>query len=109
VSTKKVKTADPDETAEGVIADTQEVEIQKESSVVIYIGPTISGIAMTGTVFSNGVPKKLEETCKNYPFFNGLIVPVEKTALAQENLRKENTPINLFYKKAVEFSQKRGE
>lgn len=82
---------------------------------VMYIGPTLRGVAKSGAVFSGGIPKKLEKLAAKKPIIKSLIVPISgivrrKRMLTQkepwqqspmtgfrhflkqrlENLRKEN-------------------
>ena len=86
-------------------------ETKQEEQVVkqlAYIGPTIQGVVTRGTIFSNGLPKALEEELKDKPFLNGLVVPVSHLASAQAELKKEESPINIFYKKAIEYVNEGG-
>jgi hypothetical protein len=75
---------------------------------VAYIGPTVQGIVIRGTIFSNGLPKALKEEIRDKPFLNSLIIPINNLTTAQAELRKENSPINIFYKKAIEYVNEGG-
>lgn len=70
----------------------------KEGSIV-YVGPDIPG-AKQYTVFNNGLPDVLKEKIKKYPFFNSLVIPVEKLAKASAELAREGSALSILYQKA---------
>ena len=45
---------------------------------VVYCGPTIPGVAVQFTTYTNGVPTALEEATKENPVLGGLVVPLEQ-------------------------------
>ena len=51
-----------------------------------YIGPTIYGVAVHGTVYKDGIPKKLQEAAVKKPLLEKLIVKLSDFAEAQKSI-----------------------
>ena len=77
----------------------------QEAEIVVYIGPDIPG-AKQYTTYNAGLPDALKEKIKEHPFFNSLVVPVEKLAKASAELAKEGSALNILYQKASALSKK---
>ena len=45
---------------------------------VVYCGPTVPGVAVQYTVYTNGTPTALAEAIKEKPILGGLVVPLDK-------------------------------
>ena len=45
---------------------------------VAYCGPTIPGVAVQYTVYTNGTPTALAEAIKKKPILGGLVVPLDQ-------------------------------
>lgn len=45
---------------------------------VVYCGPTIPGVAVQYTTYTNGTPAALAEAVKEKPVLGGLVVPLDK-------------------------------
>ena len=45
---------------------------------VVYCGPTVPGVAVQYTVYTNGTPAALAEAIKEKPILGGLVVPLDK-------------------------------
>ena len=45
---------------------------------VVYCGPTVPGVAVQYTVYTNGTPTALAEAIKKKPILGGLVVPLDK-------------------------------
>ena len=73
----------------------------QEAETVVYIGPDIPG-AKQYTTYNNGLPDVLKDRVKTQPFFNSLIVPVERLAQASAELAKEGSALSVFFKRAAE-------
>ena len=73
----------------------------QEAETVVYIGPDIPG-AKQYTTYNNGLPDALKDRVKTQPFFNSLIVPVERLAQASAELAKEGSALSVFFKRAAE-------
>ena len=71
----------------------------QEAEIVVYIGPDIPG-AKQYTTYNAGLPDALKEKIKEHPFFNSLVVPVEKLAKASAELAKEGSALSILYRKA---------
>lgn len=66
---------------------------------MVYVGPDIPG-AKQYTVFNNGLPDALKEKIKEHPFFDSLVIPVEKLAKANAELAKQGSALSILYQKA---------
>lgn len=71
----------------------------QEAETVVYIGPDIPG-AKQYTTYNAGLPDALKEKIKEHPFFNSLVVPVEKLARASAELAREGSALSILYRKA---------
>lgn len=76
-------------------------EPEKQAGIVVYIGPDIPG-AKQYTTYNNGLPDALKDRVKTQPFFNSLIVPVERLAQASAELAREGSALSVFFKRAAE-------
>ena len=74
-------------------------EPEKQPGIMVYIGPDIPG-AKQYTTYNAGLPDALKEKIKEHPFFNSLVVPVEKLAKASAELAKEGSALSILYRKA---------
>ena len=45
---------------------------------VVYCGPTIPGVAVQYTTYTNGTPSALAEAIKEKPVLGGLVVPLDQ-------------------------------
>lgn len=71
-----------------------------ETCPVIYIGPTIPGVAKENTVYSNGMPEALAAKAEEVPAVKALIIPVEKLAVASAELKNPGSAMSVVYNKA---------
>ena len=74
-------------------------EAEQKQGSLVYIGPDIPG-AKQYTVFNNGLPDVLKEKIKKYPFFNSLVIPVERLAKANAELAKRGSALSTLFQKA---------
>lgn len=81
---------------------------QAEKRMVIYLGPEIPGVVAAGTVFKNGLTKKLEEEIKEIPAINMLLVPVQDVVKVKKELTKEASAVKICYQKVAEYAAKKG-
>ena len=65
----------------------------------MYLGPTIRGVAKSGTVFEGGLPKKLSTLAEKKPIINNLIVPLNGIVAAKAAIDKEGTAEAVAYDK----------
>lgn len=68
----------------------------------VYIGPTIPGIVIAGTVFNNGFPKKLKEAMEAKKALTMLMVPVLELPKARLELKKPGSVLGVCYEKMKE-------
>lgn len=66
---------------------------------LIYIGPTIPGVAKENTVYNNGLPETLSKKAEEVPAIKALIIPVEKLAAASVELAKPGSALSIVYNK----------
>lgn len=75
----------------------------KQSKRLIYIGPNLSrGRLLQYQVFIGGLPEYLDAEFDEFPQLERLFVPVEKLNEAIEDARKAGTPLNKYYRQAME-------
>lgn len=75
----------------------------KQSKRLIYIGPNLSrGRLLQYQVFIGGLPEYLDAEFDEFPQLERLFVPVEKLNEAIEATRKAGTPLNKYYRQAME-------
>ena len=57
---------------------------------VMYMGPTLRGVARSGSVFENGLPANLSKLAEKKPIIKNLIVPLaEQWKQRKQSTRKE--------------------
>lgn len=75
----------------------------KKTDKLIYIGPNLSrGRLLQYQVFIGGLPEHLDAEFDEFPQLERLFVPLEKLNEAVEEARKAGTPLNKYYKQAME-------
>ena len=72
---------------------------------VMYIGPTLRGVAKSGAVFSGGIPKKLEKLAAKKPIIKNLIVPISGIVQAKKDADTEGTVAAVAYDRISELSE----
>ena len=60
---------------------------KKTAGTVVYVGPTIPGVANQNTFYTNGVPTPLAEAMEQNPSVGGLVIPLEQLPEAMKKLR----------------------
>ena len=45
---------------------------------MVYIGPSIQNVIVTGTAFYGGYPPHIEAALRRHPYLNDLMVPVQE-------------------------------
>lgn len=81
-------------------------ETVKPPVVKVYLGPIIPGVAVTGTVYSNGLPPQLAVAVEEVPAIDSLLVEPAQVAMARKALKTETSAISICYAKAVEYSKR---
>lgn len=75
----------------------------KKPEIMIYIGPTITGVAAHNTFLNNGITDSIRKAMDKEPAFKNLVIPAENLAAAASDLREKRGAIYEFYKKAVAY------
>lgn len=89
----------------------KEAEKEKANKVpqqLIYIGPSIAGVVMTGTIFRNGIPKELKEIINQHPNVGYLIVPIEKLPQAIKEIGNQKGAMHILYEDVKQLKIKKG-
>ncbi len=87
-------------------AEKTAAQVQQDKSV-LYVGPTINGIAITGTVYSD-IPDAAKEAKADVPMILNLFIPVKEYAKAERMIDERKGYIYSAYKQALEYSMKKG-
>lgn len=101
MSDNSKKTAAPESTAAKVKATPV-----KEPDPVMYVGPTLKGVAIFSTVY-NRIPDAAKEAAKKAPLFLNLFIPVREYGKADEQLRAHKGYIYVAYEEAWEKLRKK--
>lgn len=75
---------------------------------VIYIGPSIVGIATKGTVYKNGLTPQMDRAVKELSALNTLLVEIGKITQARKDLKNKESAVSICYAKAEEYARKKG-
>lgn len=70
---------------------------------IVYVGPTIPGVATRNTTYSE-MPESLKEAAKAAPYLKGLCIPVNTLAVAMSQIRNKEGAFYTLYNKALTFS-----
>lgn len=97
MSTKTAKTT------EGVTEQATVKAAQTET--LIYVGPSILGVAYHNTVFNNGVPQELQTAMDEEPAFKNLLVPIGQLAAIGSDIANKRGAAYIFYEKALQYKQ----
>lgn len=77
----------------------------KKAERRLYVGPTIYGVARTGSVYI-GTPAGVETARKEVPDIINLFVPITDYGQAQEQIRKGTGYISVAYEHAEAYAEK---
>lgn len=78
-------------------------EQKSKTKRLIYIGPALSrGRLVKYQIFIGGMPGHLDEEFTKCPQIKQLFVPVNKLIEAEKEVQKAGTPLNKYYKMAME-------
>lgn len=74
-----------------------------KQETVVYVGPTIPGVANHNAVFNNGLPKGMQDAIEKEPAFKNLLVPVSQLAAATGDIANKRGATYVFYEKALNY------
>lgn len=60
---------------------------KQTAGTVVYVGPTVPGVANQNTFYSNGIPTPLTEAITKNPAMGGLVIPLDQLPDAMKKLR----------------------
>lgn len=86
-------------------ATTKKQTVQEEKAV-IWLGPAIAGVAMTGTVYRNGLTPQLQKMETELPAVNRLLVETKDAARVRRALTDPQSAESLCYEKALAYAGK---
>lgn len=75
---------------------------ERVARTVVYIGPTIQGVARKNTVYNNGLPKGLVELQETMPILKNLVIGVDKLREARRDLGNPSSALSVVYKKVLQ-------
>ena len=75
---------------------------------VIYVGPSIVGVATKGTVYKNGLTPQISKAVEELPALKTLLVEIGKITQARKDLKNKESAVSICYAKAEEYAQKKG-
>jgi hypothetical protein len=78
------------------------------NTAVIWLGPSIAGVATTGTVYRNGLTPQMQEAVREVPALNNLLVSVSRAVKVRSDLRNPQSAAGICYNKALEYAKTRG-
>ena len=80
---------------------------QAAGKTVMYLGPSITGVAATGTVYNNGLTPQMQAAAEELPALNTLLVEIGGIVQARHDLRDKNSGVSICYRKAEEYAEGR--
>ena len=95
--------------AEEVKAEAPVKEMKQEQKEnIVYLGPTITGVARHSEVFEDGVlPVKAQKSIAEFPMMERLFVKISEMSDAVKELRKEQSVLSTIYKQTANKYQTR--
>lgn len=96
---KNVAPVQPEET-------TAKKPAEQKEKAVIWLGPAIAGVAMTGTVYRNGLTPQLEKMKTELPAATKLLVETKDAARVRKALADPQSAESLCYEKVLAYAGK---
>ena len=81
--------------------------VQAEEEDLIYVGPSIPGIAARDTIYINALPQKLQSFVDKNQLFKALIIPLEDFPAAFAEIKSGNGPMAALFNQAKEIIDRR--
>lgn len=79
------------------------VSTSSKPEAVVYVGPTIVGVASHSMIFNNGISDTLEAAMEKEPAFKGLVVPMQSLATALLDLQNKTGATWALYNKVADY------
>lgn len=80
---------------------------EAKTEAVLYVGPTISGIAITGTVYSS-IPEAAKAAREKTPMILNLFIPIREYGTAEQMIREKRGYIYSAYTEALKLKKEKG-
>lgn len=81
----------------------KEAKVVVKQEAMVYVGPTISGVATHNLFLNNGITEELKKAIEKEPAFANLIVPMSALAEASKEIDKKSGATYVFYKKVANY------
>ena len=85
-----------------VVENEPEAVVQAEK-ILMYVGPTIVGVASHGTVLNNGLTESLKATIEKEPAIRGLLIPIENAAAELREIDTKTGATYSLYEKVANY------
>lgn len=72
-----------------------------QGQTVMYLGPTIKGVAATGTLYNNGLPEGMKKEMEKQPLIRELLASVGQIAEKQKAIKDKRSAISVIYGKII--------
>lgn len=80
--------------------------VKEEKKTVIWLGPAIAGVAMTGTVYKNGLTPQMQKLVTELPAAKRLLVETKDTARARKALGDQQSAESICYQQTLAYAGK---
>ena len=87
----------------------QKVKQELKRKAVVYLGPPITGVAMPGTVYRNGLTPQLKKAVEELPALNRLLAETGRAGQVRKDLRDPQSAAAICYREALEYVKRKGE
>ena len=71
----------------------------------MYIGPSISGVIKTSTIFIGELPARLNKLIEELPCVRNLIVPIDRLTRAKQALSEQGSVENVSYHQVLDYKE----
>jgi len=71
----------------------------------MYIGPSISGVIKTSTIFIVELPARLNKLIEELPCVRNLIVPIDRLTRAKQALSEQGSVENVSYHQILDYKE----
>lgn len=68
---------------------------------MVYVGPTVTGVATHNQIFNNGLPDGLKAAIEKEPAIASLIVPISELAAANQSINTKTGATYVFYSRVL--------
>lgn len=85
-----------------VVENEPEAVVQAEK-ILMYVGPTIVGVASHGTVLNNGLTESLKAAIEKEPAIRGLLISIENAAVALREIDTKTGATYSLYEKVANY------